>query len=261
VNIREFQMKSNAEWKKWGKTDPLFGVASWPGRDRAGSNPWTDEEFYALGEDWHDFDAAWQRTAAYIPGTVLEIGSGAGRITRMLSKAFEHVIATDVSPDILEYARSRIPAGNVSWQVSDGNTLPSADSSVDAVFSCHVFQHFPSNAHQLHTFKEIHRVLRSGGTFFVHMSLHVFPQVNGPFTRAARLGYAGFSRLLNVRAALRRLWMRLGGTPYMHGVSYEMLPLLVDLGNLGFTDLSISSITVRTGLSLHCCVSGRKPSN
>ena len=206
-------------------------------------------------------DAAWRRTAAYVPGTVLEIGSGAGRITRMLSTTFEHVIATDVSPDILEYARTRVPAGNVSWVVSDGNRIPSGDSSVDAVFSCHVFQHFPSNAHQLHTFREIHRVLRSGGTFFVHMSLHVFPQVNGPFTRAARVEYAGFLRLLNVRAALRRLWMRMGGTPSMHGVSYEMQPLLFDLKNLGFTDLSISAITVRTALSLHCCVSGRKPAN
>jgi SAM-dependent methyltransferase len=253
-------MKSNAEWKKWGKTDPLFGVASWPGRERGGRNPWTDEEFYALGGDWHDFDAAWRRTAAYLPGTVLEIGSGAGRITQMLSKTFERVIATDVSPDILDYARARIPAQNVSWQLSDGNRIPSADASVDAVFSCHVFQHFPSNAHQLHTFKEIHRVLRNGGTFFIHMSLHVFPQVNGPFTRAARIEYAGFLRLLNIRAAVRRLLMRMGGTPYQHGVSYEMQPLLIDLKNLGFTDLSISALLVRTGPGIHCCVSGRKPS-
>ncbi len=253
-------MKSNVEWKKWGKTDPLFGVASWPGRERGGPNPWTEEEFYALSEDWHDFNATWQRNAPYRPGTVLEIGSGAGRITRMLATTFEQVIATDVSPDILDFARTRIPAKNVSWVVSDGDRIPSADSSVDAVFSCHVFQHFPSNAHQLHTFKEIHRVLRGGGTFFVHMSLHAFPQVNGPFSRTARVEYAAFKRLSNVRAALRRILMRAGGTPYMHGVSYEMLPLLADLQNLGFADLSISSIMVRTGTSLHCCVSGRKPS-
>jgi ubiquinone/menaquinone biosynthesis C-methylase UbiE len=253
-------MKSNVEWKTWGKVDPLFGVASWAGRDRGGPNPWTDEEFYALGKDWHDFDAAWQRTAAYSPGTVLEIGCGAGRITQMLSATFNRVVATDVSADMLEYARARIPASNVSWQISDGDRLPSGDGSVDAVFSCHVLQHYPSNAHQLGAFREIYRVLCDGGTFFVHMSIHLFPQVNGPFSRAARLGYAAFLRLLSVRAAVRRLLMRIGGKPYMHGVSYEMQPLLMDLKALGFTDLSVSPILVRSGPGIHCCVSGRKPS-
>jgi SAM-dependent methyltransferase len=252
-------MADDLEWKVWGKTDPLYGVASWPGRERGGQNPWTDEEFYALGEDWHDFDALWRRTVGYEAGTVLEIGSGAGRITRMLSTAFERVIATDVSADVLEYARTRMPAKNISWQVSDGDRLPSTDGSVDAVFSCHVFQHFPSNLHQLRTFNEMHRILRSGGTFFVHMSIHVFPQVNGPFSRLARLEYGAFLRLLSLRAALRRLLMRIGGKPYMHGVSYEVQPLLDDLRKLGFTDVSISAITVRTGPGIHCCVSGRKP--
>ena len=49
-------MKSNTEWELWGKSDPLYGVASWAGRERGGENPWTDEDFYALGEDWLDFD-------------------------------------------------------------------------------------------------------------------------------------------------------------------------------------------------------------
>jgi ubiquinone/menaquinone biosynthesis C-methylase UbiE len=252
------EVKSNAEWKAWGKQDPLFGVAAWPGRERAGANPWTDSDFYALGQDWHDFDAAWQRTVGYEVGTVLEIGSGAGRITRMLSSTFAHVIATDVSADILEYARAHIAAPNISWQVSDGDHLPTADRSVDAVFSCHVFQHFPSNADQLNAFKEIRRVLKPGGTFFIHLSIHVFPQVNGPFSRAARVAYAAFLRLLSIRAALRRLLMRVGYTPYMHGVSYELQSLLSDLKGLGFIDLAFSAIMVRTGKGIHCCVSARK---
>ena len=105
-----------------------------------------------------------------------------------------------------------------------------------------------------------HSGYRKGGTFFVHMSIHVFPQVNGPFSRLARMGYAGFLRLLNIRAAVRRILMHVGGKPYMHGVSYEMQPLLIDLKALGFTDLAVSPILVRSGPGIHCCVSGRKPS-
>ena len=44
-------MKSNTEWKIWGKYDPLFGVANWRGRERTGTNSWTDEDFYSLGQD------------------------------------------------------------------------------------------------------------------------------------------------------------------------------------------------------------------
>jgi len=252
-------MKSNAEWKIWGKRDPLYGVASWPGRNKHGANPWTDDEFYRLGEDWLDFKAAWQRTVGFQPGSVLEIGSGAGRITKMLALDFERVIASDVSPDILAYARARIPASNIAWTLSEGDCIPAPDQSVNAVFSCHVFQHFPSNAAQLAMFSEVRRVLKDGGSFFVHMSIHAFPQVNGPFSRLARLEYAAFLRLLSVRAVIRRMLMRIGFRPYMHGVSYEAQRLLSDLSKIGFTDVSISAFTVRTGVGLHCCVSGRKP--
>ena len=56
-------MKSNVEWKKWGEVDPLYAVASWAGKQRGQSNPWTDEEFYELGRsDWADFVRHWQGT-------------------------------------------------------------------------------------------------------------------------------------------------------------------------------------------------------
>lgn len=251
-------MKSNFEWKLWGKNDPLFGVASWPGRERGGENPWTDEEFYALGDDWLDFDSAWRRAVGYAPGVVLEIGSGAGRITRRLAEVFEHVIAVDVSPDIIEYARTRVVASNISWQLSDGGIIPAADSTVDAIFSCHVFQHFPANSAQLSVFKEARRVLKTGGTFFVHLPMHLFPEVNGSFSRCARAAYAAFLHLSSAKAHLCRALMRFGGKPYMHGVSYEMPALLSDLAGLGFSDLGISAISVRTAPGIHYCVSGRR---
>jgi ubiquinone/menaquinone biosynthesis C-methylase UbiE len=252
-------VKSNVEWKQWGRLDPLYGVASIAGRQRDGENPWTDEEFYVLGEDWNDFKVAWLRTTGFEPGSVLEIGSGAGRITRMLSATFAQVIATDVSSDILEYARDRISADNISWHVSDGDTIPVSDASVDAVFSCHVFQHFPNNATQLAIFREVHRVLKTGATFFIHLPIHTFPVVNLAFSRAARLAYRTFLRVSSLRAAMRRTMIRAGiGKPYMHGVSYEMGNLFSDLENIGFADLSVSAITVRSGEGIHSCVTGRK---
>jgi len=252
-------MKSNIEWNLWGKLDPLYGVASWAGRGRDGANPWTDEEFYALGADWLDFEVAWRRTVGYTAGTVLEVGSGAGRMTRMLAQTFERVIATDVSNDMLLYAQARIAAPNIVWQLSNGDSIPAEKDSIDAVFSSHVFQHFPDNASQLAMFREIHRVLMPGGSFFVHLPIHAFPEVNRAYSDLARVCYRAYLGLSNVRASMRRIMIRLGiKKGYMHGVSYEMQVLLRDLAALEFTDLSVSAIGVRTGPGIHCCVAGRK---
>jgi ubiquinone/menaquinone biosynthesis C-methylase UbiE len=251
-------MLTNTEWRAWGKKDPLWGVASWTGRERDGLNPWTDEEFYELGADWLDFERVWRQTVGYEPGTVLEIGCGAGRITRMLAGTFAKVIATDVSSDMIEYARSRIKNEKIEWQETDGDILPAADNSLDAVFSCHVFQHFPSNTVQLQMFKEINRVLKPSGTFLVHLPIHVFPTANGRFSILARYGYAVFLRLTKVKAFLKRQVMKFGGKIYMHGVSVEMEKLFADLQSVGFYDIVFLIFAVHTNGILHPCVLGRK---
>jgi 2-polyprenyl-3-methyl-5-hydroxy-6-metoxy-1,4-benzoquinol methylase len=97
-------LRTNSEWREWGRRDPLFGVASWSKKNVGGSNPWTDEEFYAIGQsDWREFEEHW-RKYGYAAGTFVEIGCGAGRITSQLSLAFERGHALDVSEDMIRYA-------------------------------------------------------------------------------------------------------------------------------------------------------------
>jgi hypothetical protein len=79
-------MKSNAEWKAWGKHDPLFAVSSWKGEGNDAALAWTDEEFYSLGEkDWADFKKRWEPYGITFRHC-LKIGCGAGRITNQLAK-------------------------------------------------------------------------------------------------------------------------------------------------------------------------------
>lgn len=252
-------MKSNFEWQAWGKHDPLYGVASWSGRERGGANPWTDEDFYKLSDDWLDFKQAWIASVGFdASGTVIEIGSGAGRITRALSAEFANVVATDVSADILSYAKKRVRSDNIDWRQSDGDEIPAEAESADALFSCHVFQHFPSTADQLATFRDAHRVLKRGGTFFVHLPIHVFPETGHRIPSMFAKLYSLIVILASTKAAVRRFLMRFGGKPYMHGVSYEMKSLLADLRAIGFGDLSVQGISVRNGYQVHSCVVGRK---
>lgn len=250
--------KTNAEWREWGARDPLYGVAVWPGRDRNGGKPWTNEEFYALGADWLDFLERWQRYGLQ-RGVVLEIGCGAGRMTKRLAGDFTRVIACDVSEGMIEYARRQVTAPNIDWRLSDGAVLPAPDGSVDAVFSCHVLQHLESCAVQLRYFREVYRALRPGGTFMIHLYLHSYPEVNPHFTALARAAYGGFLLLAGAKAAIRRMLMKLGGAPYMHGVSHELRALHAGLREIGFDRVEFTIFPVRTNGSLHGCVLGEKP--
>jgi ubiquinone/menaquinone biosynthesis C-methylase UbiE len=250
-------MKSNDEWKIWGKTDPLFGVATWEGREKSGLNPWTDDEFYSLGDDWFDFQIEWTNSVGFRRDVVLEIGCGAGRITQHLADSFDRVLATDVSSDILEYARRRVMPKNITWVESDGSTLPLANSCVDAVFSCQVFQHFPSTEVQLNLFKEIHRVLKPGGSFFIHLPIHVYPLAYPAFSKAMQKIFHIFLYLYKARAWIRRQLMGIGFGSYMQMTSYELDALLLDLNRLGFSDVCISMVRPRKSLGIHWCVSGR----
>lgn len=250
-------MKTNLEWQWWGDNDPLFGVASWAGRKKDEADAWTDDEFYSLGDDWLDFRERWDRYGMQ-RGIALELGCGAGRLTKRLSADFVNVIAVDVSEGMLAYARVHIPHANINWIRYDGEKLPVEDESVDAVFSCHVLQHYPSNFEQRAAFKEIYRVLKQGGSIMIHLPLHQFSAVNRKFTRLIRAEYGAYQRLANIKALFRRWQLKRWGRPYMHGVSFELDVLDSDLLAIGFEQVEFVFFPVRTNGSLHSCVLARK---
>ncbi len=77
--------------------------------------------------------------------TILEIGCGAGRMTRHLARIFGHVHALDVSGEMIAQARGRL-AGveNVSLYHTDGVDLSDiGDVELDFALSYIVFQHIP----------------------------------------------------------------------------------------------------------------------
>jgi SAM-dependent methyltransferase len=123
------------------------------------------ERFWAEGE--RDLDELLRALGvAVCPGDrVLEIGSGVGRLTRVLSARATSVQALDVSERMLELARQHNGMlDNVEWVLGDGSTLAGVDSqSADACVSHVVFQHIPDPEITLSYVREIGRVLRPGG--------------------------------------------------------------------------------------------------
>ncbi len=243
-------MKSNIEWQQWGERDPLFAVATWEGKEKGGQDAWQDSEFYELGRaDWADFQRNWEKYSLNA-GHCVEIGCGAGRITKQLSQYFRQVTGLDVSQHQLDYARKNIPASNATLTVTDGTKIPLVDSSCDAAFSVHVFQHFESHDDALAVFKELHRALVVGGTLMVHLPLY-----NLPSSKISFLFKHGISLLKwgsDVRAAINRRHLLKGEwKPVMRSLRFDRDRLLHQLREIGFADIEFHSFPVKSNGSYH----------
>lgn len=134
---------------------------------------WTDDDFFRSG----------QRTVAEEILTdmgnicqgkdpkqmkVLEIGCGAGRVTRALSDLFGEVWAVDVSGEMIRQATQALQdRPHVHLLQTNGTDLRgiTVDAGFDFAFSTIVFQHIPSKDVIENYVREVARLLRPGALF------------------------------------------------------------------------------------------------
>jgi ubiquinone/menaquinone biosynthesis C-methylase UbiE len=93
--------------------------------------------------------------------SVLDYGCGAGRSTRFLKRLGFDVVGVDVSPEMLEQARSQDGSGEYH-QISSGH-LPFEDSTFDLVFASFVFLEMSRLEEIEEVLREMKRVLRDDG--------------------------------------------------------------------------------------------------
>jgi malonyl-CoA O-methyltransferase len=99
------------------------------------------------------------------PATVLDLGAGTGRVTRVLRSRYRRalVVALDLAPGMLREARRHSrPWRRFERVCGDAMRLPLADGSVDVIFSNLMLQ-WCEPLDQ--AFAEVRRVLRPGGFF------------------------------------------------------------------------------------------------
>jgi len=133
---------------------------------------WTDETFFASGEQQVAEDILTDMgniCQGKDPATmrILEIGCGAGRLTRAFSNVFGEVHAVDISGEMVAAAR-RALAGRPGVHVYQNNgcdlkVVP--DVPFDFAYSAIVFQHIPSREVIENYVREVRRLLRPGALF------------------------------------------------------------------------------------------------
>jgi SAM-dependent methyltransferase len=157
--------RMRSDWDARAKDRGTFFIATSP-------EPWTDESFFASGEKTleeqvlndldnicHGADPKQMR--------VLEIGCGAGRVTKALAGVFGEVHAVDVSPEMIRLAREKLGGlPCVHLYVNNGVNLAVLPGlTFDFAFSFIVFQHIPDKAVIENYLREVHRVLVPGALF------------------------------------------------------------------------------------------------
>jgi SAM-dependent methyltransferase len=133
---------------------------------------WTDDEFFLSGVQTIEEDILTDMTnicQGKEPSSmrVLEIGCGAGRVTRALSAMFGEVHAVDVSGEMVRLARQAVHGHNNAFVYrnngADLSVLP--DLQFDFAYSTLVFQHIGSREVIESYVRDVHKLLRPGALF------------------------------------------------------------------------------------------------
>ena len=165
VSRKKQLKKMEADWDKRARENARFYVAG----ER---QDWTDEEFFRSGRQTVEEEILTDMgniCQGRDPNQmkVLEIGCGAGRVTRALADVFGEIHAVDVSRRMVKLAR-RALAGrrNVHLYKNNGMDLSVVpDIQFDFAFSTIVFQHIPNMEIIESYVREVHRLLRPGALF------------------------------------------------------------------------------------------------
>ena len=104
---------------------------------------------------------------------VLELGCGTGYFTRELARSRADIVAIDVSPELLEIARANCSGRNVRYEIQNASALSYPDGVFDSVVGSSVLHHLEIEE----ALREIHRVLKAGGTIYFTEPNMLNPQI------------------------------------------------------------------------------------
>jgi ubiquinone/menaquinone biosynthesis C-methylase UbiE len=157
--------KMRQDWDARAKENAKYYV-------QTAKEDWSDEEFYASGEQTvreeilTDMINICQGKEPK-QMKVLEIGCGAGRVTRALANLFGEVHAVDVSGEMVAQAKAglRHHANAHVYQNNGTDLTVLPEGPYDFAFSSIVFQHIPSREVIENYVREVSRLLRPGALF------------------------------------------------------------------------------------------------
>lgn len=165
ISTEQQLRKMREDWDQRAKENARYYV-------NTATTEWTDEKFFASGEGTVATDISNDLVnicQGKLPREmrVLEIGCGAGRVTRALSNLFGEVHAVDVSGEMIRQAKLALQdRPNAFVYQNNGKDLEVVPPlEFDFAFSSIVFQHIPSRDIIENYVREVQRLLRPRALF------------------------------------------------------------------------------------------------
>ena len=165
MDVSNLLKKMQLDWDERARENARFYIVD-------SQKNWTEDEFYRLGQqtiaqeiltDMHNVCQGKEPQQMM----VLEIGCGAGRVTRALADLFGEVHAVDVSGEMVRLARAACAdKSNTFIYQNNGMDLAVLGERVfDFAFSICCFHHIPSRDVSENYIREVGRLLRPGALF------------------------------------------------------------------------------------------------
>jgi ubiquinone/menaquinone biosynthesis C-methylase UbiE len=165
VDVSNLLKKMQLDWDDRARENARFYIVD-------SRENWTEDEFYRLGQqtvaqeiltDMHNICQGKDPRQM----KVLEIGCGAGRVTRAFADLFGEVHAVDVSGEMVRLARAACAdKSNTFIYQNNGMDLNVLGEQVfDFAFSICCFHHIPSREVIENYIREVGRLLRPGALF------------------------------------------------------------------------------------------------
>lgn len=112
------------------------------------------------------YERTLEQTRRYLKASdsVFEFGCGTGTTALKLAPSVAHILATDISTEMIAIAREKAHAenlGNVTFEVSTPAAAPQPDASFDAALGFNILHLVQRDA----ALRSVHRLLKPGGLF------------------------------------------------------------------------------------------------
>ena len=201
------EIGASGDWHSFGAADPYYGVLA-DDRFKAGNIDAAGiDAFFESGVGHVDkVLAILNHTLAYVPrGNALDFGCGVGRLTNAFAAHFDHVVGLDISPGMLQRARSdsaKRGVGNVTYMSSIGED-GLRPNSFDLVHSYIVLQHIPTAIGE-GIIRDMVRATKPGGVGAIHFT---YGYAQRPLLSAAK-------NFVKKTRGLREIGNVLAGRPY-----------------------------------------------
>jgi len=132
-----------------------------------GGHEWSDH-FGSTEKLWNEY--IFDDVKPFRDKKILEIAPGYGRMTQFLSLMASELQVIDMNQTCLDKTKEKLKHHVSKYHLNDGKSLTNCpDGYFDLVFSFDSFVHMHANVIEEYV-KEINRVLKPGGTAYIHHS-------------------------------------------------------------------------------------------